>query len=205
MTDIKIRSIFFDLGNVLVGVESEKFGNKMKAITGLSNAQLHKALVESGLIVKYELGFLNDDEFLNALCREMGVTLSQSEFFDAWSCMFPANPILPDDLISQLAKKYSLWVISNTNRMHFEFIRQHYDFLSHFQGWILSYEVGAAKPDPAIYSHALSRAKNQASEALFIDDQLINVESAITLGMDAFQFLSPGQLRQEFGLRHLLS
>jgi HAD superfamily hydrolase (TIGR01509 family) len=88
--------------------------------------------------------------------------------------------------------------------MHFEFILKHYEFLKHFQGWSLSYEVGAAKPDPAIYEHALSKTQIPASEALFVDDQLVNVESARKLGMDAIHFLNPAQLIQELQARNLV-
>jgi glucose-1-phosphatase len=156
------------------------------------------------LTSKYELGLLSDEEFLAGISREIGVNLRQSEFLEAWNCIFGKKPLLSDKLLSELSQRYPLWVVSNTNKMHFGFIRERYRFLRHFQGWILSYEVGAAKPDPAIFSHALGRAQIAASEVLFIDDQLDNVESARILGMDAFQFLNPTQLKQEFKMRHIL-
>ena len=108
--------------------------------------------------------------------------------------MFGEIPLIPDELLRELACEHPLWAISNTNRMHFEFILKRYEFLKYFQGWSLSYEVGVAKPDPAIFEHALGKTRIPAAKALFIDDQLINVEAARRLGMNAIHFLNLAQL-----------
>ncbi|MDJ1135190.1 HAD family hydrolase [Streptomyces iconiensis] len=48
---------------------------------------------------------------------------------------------------------------------------------------VLSYEVGVAKPDPRIYTHALELLGVPASAALFVDDSARNVAAAQALGM----------------------
>ena len=50
---------------------------------------------------------------------------------------------------------------------------------------VLSCEVGAAKPDPAIYGLALERAGAGPEEALFVDDAEVNVAAARGLGLAA--------------------
>lgn len=54
---------------------------------------------------------------------------------------------------------------------------------------ILSFEVGAAKPDPAIYEAALRALGVGAADTVFVDDQAAYCEGAIALGMRAFLLL----------------
>ncbi len=204
MNNSGIRAIFFDLGNVLVRLNSAKFAEGMQSLTGLGMEDLRPVFAD-GLVLDYECGRMEDEEFLAGLSGRLGLTITRDDFRDVWSCMFCEIPLVSDELLKELAREHPLWVISNTNRMHFEFILKRYEFLKHFQGWSLSFEVGSAKPDPAIFEHALSKMQISAPEALFIDDQLINVEAARRLEMNAIHFLNPAQLVQELQARNLLN
>jgi putative hydrolase of the HAD superfamily len=205
MSTSLIRGILFDLGNVIIKIDSGRFAEKMKSLMGLEMEQLRPAFTEGGLVIDYECGRMDDDEFVSRLCSRLGVTITRDDFDLVWSCMFNEAPILSEELLAELAQECPLWAISNTNRMHFEYIRKQYGLLRHFRGLSLSYEVGAAKPDPAIFTHALDGCGIGPSEALFIDDQPVNVESARSLGIEAIQFLNPAQIISEFRARNLLS
>jgi putative hydrolase of the HAD superfamily len=52
---------------------------------------------------------------------------------------------------------------------------------------VLSCEVGAAKPEPTIYEHALSQLGVAAGEAVFVDDQPAYCEGAAALGLRALR------------------
>ena len=111
---------------------------------------------------------------------------------------------VPEEVIAALAAEAPLWIVSNTNKAHFDCIAGRFGFLRFFQGWILSHEVGAAKPDRRIFELALGRAGVAAHEALFVDDSLENVEAALAIGIDAFQFVGLPEFRQELAARGLL-
>jgi glucose-1-phosphatase len=199
-----IRCIFFDLGNVLMGLDYGQFRDRMISLTGLEVERL-KAVMTGDSVMKYEVGACSDDVFLSEICGCAGANINPADFMDAWNCIFEEKPNIPNELLLELSLEFPLWIISNTNRMHFDFLRRRFPFLSeYFQGWILSYEVGSAKPDPAIYEQALHRAGIPANEALFIDDLAVNVEAAGRLGMDAFQFFNTSQLVQELKSRRIL-
>ena len=197
----KISDIFFDLGNVLVELDYPKFAARLTSLTGKPMEELRPAFTD-GLVLRYELGLCEDGEFLRTLCGRIGV--QQGDFLEAWTSMFAGRPLIPEEVLLDLSRKYRLWIISNTNRMHFDYIRGHYTFLAWFHGLILSYEVGTAKPDAAIFRLALDRAEVRPEAAVFVDDQLANVEAARDLGIDAIQFLNSAQLLNEFRERHLL-
>ena len=52
---------------------------------------------------------------------------------------------------------------------------------------VLSFEVGALKPNPAIYRVALERILADASETIFVDDQTGYCDGAEALGIRAFR------------------
>ena len=60
---------------------------------------------------------------------------------------------------------------------------ERYEFLSWFDGIVVSGDEGMIKPDPAIYRLLMSRFDVDASRAVFIDDSERNVEGARQVGM----------------------
>ena len=66
-----------------------------------------------------------------------------------------------------------------------------------FDVTVFSAEVGLAKPDPAIYKRILQQLEVEASEAVFVDDYLPNVEAAAALGMGAVRFLNTRQAKAD--------
>jgi FMN phosphatase YigB (HAD superfamily) len=54
-----------------------------------------------------------------------------------------------------------------------------------------------AKPDPAIYLHALEELGTRAEETLFLDDKLVNIQAAQALGFKAIQFTTVERLRAD--------
>ena len=201
MNPATISGIFFDLGNVLVELDYQKFSAGLTSLTGKTMEELRPAFTD-GLVGRYELGLCEEGEFISTLCSKIGV--EKNDFLKVWSSIFVGRLLIPEDVLLDLSRKYRLWIISNTNRMHFDHIRAHYGFLEFFEGLVLSYEVGTAKPDPAIFKIALQSAGLRPGEALFVDDQPVNVEAARKIGIDAIQFLNSAQLLQEFRERHLL-
>ena len=64
---------------------------------------------------------------------------------------------------------------------------------------VLSFAIGAVKPDERAYLAALQRLGSMAEESLFIDDQARNVEAAREVGMEAILFKDYQSLCRELG------
>ena len=60
-----------------------------------------------------------------------------------------------------------------------------------FDALILSFEVGARKPQPAIYLAALEAVGSKAADAIFIDDQADYCDGARALGIDTRLIIRP--------------
>jgi FMN phosphatase YigB (HAD superfamily) len=196
--------LMLDAGRVLLDLDPRQFARRMQDLTGLSEERLGRVLLNNGLVQDYETGRIDDGEFHRRVCEKCGVDVPRRAFEDAWNSIFEREPILSEKLLSDLSARLRMYVVSNTNRMHFNYIATHYSFLRHFRGYVLSHEVGALKPEPSIFSHALRRARAHPYESLFVDDQPANVDAARRMGLDAFQFLSPEQFERELRLRSLL-
>jgi 2-haloacid dehalogenase len=77
-------------------------------------------------------------------------------------------------------------------------------FFDQFRDIVVSGEEKLLKPDPAIYYLALDRFCLKPSEALFVDDRLINVEGARAVGMAAHLFTDAEDLRDRLKAEGLL-
>jgi FMN phosphatase YigB (HAD superfamily) len=99
--------------------------------------------------------------------------------------------------IVTLAKKKGarLVLLSNTCRPHFEFVkRAHPDLLAPFDAFALSYEVGAIKPEEAIFRRAVQFAQVAPSRCFYTDDIESYITAAGDLGIDAEPFVDPRTL-----------
>jgi putative hydrolase of the HAD superfamily len=76
-------------------------------------------------------------------------------------------------------------------------IERTFDWLARFDVLVWSYQLGMAKPEPAIYQHTLRELGVEPGEALFIDDRLVNIEAARALGMQGILFSTVERLRAD--------
>ena len=93
-------------------------------------------------------------------------------------------------------------VLSNTNALHFEMLRESYGhLLRHFDDLVLSYEVRAMKPQPEIYQAAVECAGCLPEECFYTDDIAAYVAAARAMGIDGVQFHSCEQIEGELRAR----
>ena len=101
-------------------------------------------------------------------------------------------------ILKRTAKNVPTYLLSNTNALHIDFIRERYEFPNLVRGAILSHELGLRKPDPAIYRAALKMSGTKPEETVFVDDLKPNVESAGKMGFQAIRFRNAEDLRRRF-------
>jgi putative hydrolase of the HAD superfamily len=109
--------------------------------------------------------------------------------------------LVPESMLENLAARYRLLLLSNTNAIHFESLRETHLMLRHFHHLVLSYEVKAMKPQPEIFHSAIALAECRPEECFYTDDIGEYVEAARKLGIDAVQFQSLDQLQGELTAR----
>jgi putative hydrolase of the HAD superfamily len=188
-----LRTLIFDLGRVLVHVDFSIGFRRMAAASGLSAEEVGKRLQATGLLAPYESGRVSSRDFAARACAAMGAPLPYEEFAAMFNSIFDAGPILGEELMATLHRRYRLVLLSNTSEIHFEFLRATLPALRHFDAFTLSYQLGAAKPEAAIYRNALTKADCAAEECFYTDDIAAYVEGARACGIPAVQFSNVAQ------------
>jgi putative hydrolase of the HAD superfamily len=196
-----VKAVIFDLGNVLVPFDFKRAYARLAPLISCQPAEIPARLRSTDLVQRFETGLIEPPDFVSELGALLGFEMSYLEFCDLWSSVFMVEPLVPESLIASLARTYRLVVLSNTNAIHFPMLRANYSILSHFHAFVLSYEVGAAKPAPQIYQEAIRQAGCAPAECFFTDDIPLYVEAARQQGMDAVQFQSAAQIEQELRQR----
>ncbi len=199
-----IRTLIFDLGNVLIPFDFKLGYQRMAALCACPAPEIPLKIRSTGLVQPFETGQISSEHFVGELCSVLGLRATYSEFCELWSSVFLPETLIAEPFLGSLGERYRLLLLSNTNPIHFSMVQAKYPLLEHFDDYVLSYEVCSAKPDAKIYQEALARAECLAEECFFTDDMLINVEAARQHGMDAVQFQSAPQLESELRARGVL-
>jgi len=194
------KAIIFDLGKVLIPFDFSRVYQELETYTHHPAAEIRRRIAATGLVEPLEKGLIEPRDFVAQLCAAAELGIDYDDFCRLWSCIF-VGQLIPDRVLESLAARYRLLLLSNTNRIHFEMIRQKYPMLEHFDDFVLSFEVHAMKPEPAIYREAISRAGCRPGECFYTDDIGDFVEAARREGIDAVQFESAAQLEREMAAR----
>ena len=197
-----IKLIIFDLGKVIVDFSRVDIAKGLAGFSMLHEYQnpdnIMDYLFNTGyeIIKQYEEGQIASLDFFNRIKEIFVLNMSFEQFKCVWSEIFTENDGI-SELIESLKKDFPLFLLSNTNELHFEYIKNRFPVIHKFDEWILSYKIGKMKPDPKIYKAALSRARVNPEEVIFIDDIEEYVLAAQEMGIDAVEFKSVEQITKE--------
>jgi len=187
-----IRLIVSDFGGVICTYDYRIFCERLARRIARSADEVYAAVYGSDLQAEFELGHLTGPEYHRRVMSLFGADLPYAEFFSMYGDIFTEIPATCA-LLRRLRERYPLYLLSDTNEIHFGYVKQTVEVLRLFDQFIVSYEVGAMKPGPRIYQEVLRRSGLPAEACVFIDDRPGNVEGARRIGMRALQFTSPEQ------------
>lgn len=196
-----IKAVIFDLGRVIVPFDFRRGYARISALTGIPAAEVPARIRPTGLVDQFESGQIQPREFVKQICGVLDLHCSYEDFCEIWSSIFLPDTLVPESLLRAIAARYRMVLLSNTNAIHFDMIRERYPLLRHFHALVLSHEVGAMKPSPVIYAKAVEAAQCLPEECFFTDDIPEYVEGARRFGIDAVQFESAAQIEDELRKR----
>ncbi len=192
-----IRTIVFDLGKVLVPFEWQRGYDAFAAASSCPAEEVRLRLKETGLFDGFERGRVEPREVARRISGVLGLSVGFEEFRRLWSSIFLPETIVPEGLLKSLRRNHRLLLLSNTDSIHYHWVKERYPLLRHFDDYVLSFEVGLRKPEPGIYRETISRAGCEPGEIFFTDDREENVQGALEAGIDAVQFHSVEDLERE--------
>ncbi|NDV68017.1 HAD family phosphatase [Dysgonomonas sp. 25] len=188
-----IKNLLFDFGGVIVSLDKK---NALNAFRDLGIANIEEYLNEfrqSGIFLEYEEGKLDAPQFYKALRELAGNQDITEEQIDlAWQAFAIGIPDYKYKMLKELRKSYNVYLLSNTNPSMAKWMYSE-DFSptkepidAFFDKCYLSFEIGHAKPEKAIYEYIINDSGINPAETLFFDDGEANLKAAQELGFQTY-------------------
>lgn len=198
-TKTEIKSVIFDLGNVLALHDARIAARRYAKLTGRTFQEIWDTILTSKTEKAYTRGEITSYQFFQYAksLAVPGSKMTYVQFRDIWNEIFTENEGM-EAVLKTLKKHYPLYLISNTNSMHYCYLlKKYWHLLKHFRRRFPSHEVGARKPDPEIYRRVLRAVKLEPEHTVFVDDHPGFIEGARSVGMHGILFKKPAQLLRD--------
>ena len=182
------KNIVFDFGGVMVDFDPKEYlvdrfcnADVEEQVSALTFDSEEWKLLDAGLITRFEA-----NQRMLAKAREQGCAFEVQGVLDDWMHILrPRLRML--ELVRRLKNHgYCVYYLSNIPQDVLELLTER-GVLAQFDGGVASCEVQVNKPDPQIYKALLKKYQLKASECIFIDDRLENVQAAFALGFAGIQ------------------
>lgn len=178
-----IKTIIFDFGDVFINLDKPATFRELEKLNiGGYTEKIRSKNIE------LEKGQISTEEFIDGYKAEYNLT--ESQIINSWNAILVDFPKYRYNFIKKLQeeKDYQLILLSNTNEIHIDWIKENVpffeDFKKCFDAFYLSNEINFRKPDAEIYQYVLEKHNLQPEECLFIDDTKENTDTAARLGMN---------------------
>lgn len=196
MQNKSIKNIIFDLGNVIINIDGDLTIKAMKELgfndPASSTGGFEKSytlLRQSNLFDLLEKGLITTEQFHTELKTFFQDSVTADQINKAWGAMLLDFPKRRIELLQKLSKKYKLFLLSNTNVIHYHQYNSDlnnqfgFDLNNLFEKAYYSFEMGMRKPDIEIFDFVINNSNLNPSETLFIDDSNLNIEIAKKTGL----------------------
>ncbi len=188
------RALLSDIGGVLVADQWARVAHHFAVGSPRREASLLRAFARAS--GQLDLGECDLQTFYVSVVQETGLTNSFESF--RRQVLGPAIHPIDDNLRFYRSLKentsLSLVAVTNLGPEISRALQRKVPLRSYFHRVIRSCDVGALKPDRAMFDAALEAVRAAPDEALFVDDLRANVAAARRLGIRSIWIPGPTQL-----------
>ena len=184
-----LKNILFDMGNVLFSIDYKKTEDAFKALGYENFSEMYSQFTADALFEKLETGKITTEEFYKKMISSHTGLIDENQITTAWNSMLLHWRLDSLSFLKTLAKKYNLYLLSNTNEIHLTAVnnllkqatgKESIDDL--FTKAYYSHKINLRKPNADIFEFIAKDAGIDPQETLFIDDLENNIETAASLG-----------------------
>lgn len=180
------HNLLFDFGNVIIDIDVEGAINKLKAF---QRPDSNRDVIDH-IYHEYECGRVSDELFINTFISQSRHDVQALDIINAWNSMLIGIPAHRLDMLLQLRDQYNVYLLSNTNSLHLEWVHRYMQRIfnvkdwerTYFDGTYYSHNIGTRKPDAKIYQYVIDDALLTPENTLFMDDLEANIVAAEKLG-----------------------
>ena len=179
------RAVVFDLGKVLVDFDYSIAARRIAARGKMTIGEIAQYINQSPLFLQYESGRVTTEQFYNEIRSVTGFRGDLAEFSGCFADIFVAIEPMVQLQAALRRKGLAAYVFSNTNELAAEHIRRTFPFYANFDGYILSFERGAMKPDAKLYEVVERESGRRSADLLYLDDRPENIVAGAARGWQA--------------------
>lgn len=192
MTDQKIiKNVILDLGGVLIDIDPKNTYREFKRILRPETFLDIDWDNLPEVVHAMETGKWSKEEFKKTMLDACLPTTTATQMVDAWCAMLMEFRAPRVRMVQELAEKYNVYLLSNTNVYHVDFFekefknRFHFKLKKLFKKMYYSHEIGFRKPDKEAFEFVLNDAGLIAQETVMVDDRADNCRAAESIGMSS--------------------
>src|SRR5690554_1370 len=205
--DNKIENLIFDMGNVIIDIDISLTLKELKSDLSENEFLLADEFMKSELHAAFESGNIDEKEFRNGIRMAFNKDWKDEWIDQVWNTLLLTIPKERVQLLKTLRKNHKLYLLSNTNSIHFKVVEEIYrrdngnsneSFRGLFDHLFLSFEMGLQKPDKRIYENVVETIGARPEECLFFDDLEENLTAAKEVGIQTHLISHPRALTDYF-------
>ena len=185
-----IDNIIFDLGGVILEIDLDMIKKGFMSLGFNDLESSFETFKHNQIFEKFERGQIEPQVMRNEIRKASPNPFSDKEFDKVWNSVIINYPKENIQLLKDLHGKYTTFLLSNTNEIHYDFytkmLSQEFgieklDLL--FNKAYYSHTSGMRKPNPKFFELVLNENSLKPETTLFIDDFEENIEAAKLLGI----------------------
>ncbi len=186
----KIKNIIFDLGNVVLDIDLNITIQRFKDMGWNGDANFLDKYHQKQFFGDYEQGLISTELFLSNIKEHTRENTTDEQIKNAWNALLLNYKTERIQCIIELKQNYRVFLLSNTNQLHIDACSCNVPLVGTlselFNKTYYSFEMNMRKPDANIYEAVLKDSNLKAEETLFLDDSLLNVNAAKSLGIESW-------------------
>lgn len=196
----EIDALLYDFGGVLIEIDFDRIFRRWAELAQAPFEQVKGRFSHGGAYRRHERGEIDLPRYYEALRKELGIELTDEQFTDGWQRVFGREHPEVVDAIRALAPRIPQYLLSNTNRTHYDYFRVRYArALAPLQRVFVSCDMDSRKPERASFEHVAREIDLPPGRIFFLDDTAENVEGARAAGMKAAHIRSPDDVVRAVG------
>lgn len=180
-----IKAIILDFGGVYFNDGYHVFMSKLAKKHSIPRERIVKVILDDFVYgTGFVIGKTGEGEALTGAFKKLGIKEDWRKYHKIILKWYtPRKKFI--DFVKELRKDFRICMLSDQTDYIME-LEEKYRFFKDFDLSIISTQVGVAKPDERIFNLALNIMKIKPREAVFVDDNPINVKSAEKIGINSF-------------------
>ena len=182
--NVEISHLVFDLGGVIIELRGPPILNEWTGADDTPEAVWEKWLT-SNAPRAFESGQIDKDTFASMIVEELSLTISDNDFLNYFTSV-PVGPFTgARELLNSLKAQYTTALLSNSNVIHWERKMNEMKLGPLFEYHFASHLMAKVKPDIEAFEEVVNELSVSPSKILFFDDNQLNVDAALAVGMNA--------------------